>query len=230
MRVVAYWRFQNGVDGGMADSSKPIEDSSGNDHHGRALGGPEYRSVNLPTGGLALKFDGKDDRVFVADDADLHLTKSFTIEAYVEIDADRESAARECHIVFRGDNRYGFDPWGLSVTQSGQLRFLVANALNETSVVHSPEPLPTIPAPTRVVLPTAAAAGSSIHANGVTAHSPGGAATSEAKERPPGTTSPPGQQPQPGLKRLPLQALEPFPGSVTVTQRILACELRDARL
>ena len=45
--------------------------------------------------------------------------------------------------MFRGDDRLGFDPWFLAVLESGRLRFLVADALSNTSMLHSPEPLPT---------------------------------------------------------------------------------------
>lgn len=142
-KVVAHWRFQKGLNGGVANSSQLIEDSSGNDHHGRAVGGPKYRSVKLPGSNLALTFDGHDDRLFVPDDESFHLTKSMTIEAYIQINLYPGSAAKFSQIVFRGDNRMGFDPWFLAVRESGQLQFLVADALNNASFVRSPEPIPT---------------------------------------------------------------------------------------
>ncbi|MEO8495806.1 MAG: LamG domain-containing protein [Planctomycetota bacterium] len=141
--VVAHWRLQRGLAGGVADSSQLIEDSSGNDRHGRAVGGPKYRSVNLPKSNLALAFDGHDDRIAITDDPLFHLTKSFTIEAYIQIDVYPGSAAKFSQIVFRGDNRMGFDPWFLAVRESGQLQFLVADALNNAAYVRSPEPIPT---------------------------------------------------------------------------------------
>ncbi len=141
--VIAHWRFQNGLDGAAADGSRLIEDSSGNDRHGRAVGGPKFRAVNLPGSNLALKLDGHDDRVFVPDDESFHLTKSITIEAYIEIDLYPGSNAGFSHLVFRGDDRLGFDPWFLGIAESGQLHFLVADALSEASVVRSPEPIPT---------------------------------------------------------------------------------------
>lgn len=143
VRTVAHWRFQKGIAGNSAPSSQLIEDSSGNGRHGQAFGGPKYQAVELPTTSLALSFDGHDDRIFVADHRLFHLTKSFTIEAYIEIAFYPESAAEMSHIVFRGDNRLGFDPWFLSITQSGQLRFLIADSLNMASFVMSPAPLPT---------------------------------------------------------------------------------------
>ena len=129
--VVAYWRFQEGISGSVAGgsplipgsvvtstenrasrspSSSLIEDSSGNGRHGRAVGGPKYRSVNLPGSNLALAFDGHDDRVVVPDAPIFHLTRSFTLEAYIEIGRSPRRAAELSQIVFRGDSRPSFDP------------------------------------------------------------------------------------------------------------------------
>jgi len=140
--IVAQWRFHEGAGGAVAGASKRIEDSSGNDRHGRAIGGPKYCPVELPASHLALRFDGRDDRVFVPDNDLFHLTESFTIEAYIQIDQYARSATHMSHIVFRGDNRLGLDPWYLAITASGQLKFLVADAQNKASVVLSPKPLP----------------------------------------------------------------------------------------
>jgi hypothetical protein len=141
--VIADWRFQKGTNGSVAGPSLLIEDSSGHDRHGRAVGGPKYRSVALRKSNLGLVFDGVDDRVRIPDNAIFHLTKSLTIEAYIEIDNYPTSDAELGHIVFRGDDRAGFDPWFLAIMESGQLRFGVADALNNGKVVLSPEPLPT---------------------------------------------------------------------------------------
>jgi hypothetical protein len=141
--IIANWRFQNGTNGGVAEPSLPIEDSSGHDRHGSAVGGPTYRSVAIPNSNLGLVFDGVDDRVSVPDDALFHLTKSLTIEAYIEVDNYPTSDAELAHIVFRGDDRARFDPWFLAITKSGQLRFHIADALDKATVVLSPEPLPT---------------------------------------------------------------------------------------
>lgn len=143
LNVVAHWRFQDGIAGSATDASQLIKDSSGNALHGRAVGGPKYHAVELPTTSLALAFDGRDDRIAVADNPHFYLTKSFTIEAWFEVAFFPESRQNRAFIAFRGDNRAGFDPWFLAVEESGQMQFLIANSLNEASVVHSPEPLPT---------------------------------------------------------------------------------------
>ncbi len=138
-RIVAHWRFQEGAAGGTSQS---IKDSSGNDRHGRAIGGPKYCPMELPESNLALGFDGGDDRVFIPDDDLFHLTESFTIEAYIQVDRYARETVGMSHIVFRGDNRLGLDPWYLAITASGQLKFLVADAQNKASVALSPKPLP----------------------------------------------------------------------------------------
>lgn len=104
--------------------------------------GPKYCPVELPESNLALSFDGGDDRVFVPDDDRFHLTESFTIEAYIQVDRYARETVGMSHIVFRGDNRLGLDPWYLAITASSQLKFLVADAKNIASVALSPKPLP----------------------------------------------------------------------------------------
>ena len=140
--VVAHWRFQRGTPGWTAHSLHLILDSSGNDRHGHAFGEPKYRSVDLPSTNLALTFDGGDDRVFVPDHKSFHLTKSLTLEAYMQVDRYPETAAILGYIVFRGDNRAGLDPWFLGIETAGTLAFLVADGMGEQSVVRSTKPIP----------------------------------------------------------------------------------------
>lgn len=142
-KVVAHWQIEKGLVGNAASSSQLIEDSSGNNRHGRAAGGPQFQSVKLPTTNLALTFDGRDDRIAIADAPEFHLTKSFTIEAWIEIAYYAGSRQNHAFIVFRGDKREGFDPWYLCIEESGQLKFMITDLLNETSTVMSPAPLPT---------------------------------------------------------------------------------------
>ena len=141
--VVAHWRFQKGISGSSANSSQLIEDSSRNSRHGRAVGGPRYVSIDHPTANLALAFDGRDDRIAIADHSVFHLTKSFTIEAWIDIAFYPGSRQNRSFIAFRGDQRAGFDPWYVGLEESGQLAFQIADSIAKTSVVLSPEPLPT---------------------------------------------------------------------------------------
>lgn len=139
---VAHWRFQNGVKNMAASPQGLIADSSGNNQHGLAVGGPILRRVSLPTGNCALEFTGDDDRLFIPDDEAFELAGSLTLEAYVRVDRYSDSPQRLSYIVFRGDNRAGLDPWFLGILDTGQLRFQIANELNHPAMTDSPKPLP----------------------------------------------------------------------------------------
>lgn len=139
---VAHWRIHNGVRDLPTSPHGLIADSSGNNQHGYAVGGPILRRVNLPTGNCALEFRNDNDRLFIPDDEAFELTDSLTLEAYVRVDRYSESPQRLSYIVFRGDNRAGLDPWFLGILDTGQLRFQIANELNRGVAVDSPTPLP----------------------------------------------------------------------------------------
>jgi hypothetical protein len=137
---VAWWRFQHGVTNHPAADHQVIEDSSGNDLHGLAFGGPRFRRVKLPGSSLALEFDGGEhQRVFVPDDEAFELTGGLTLEAYVKVERRPGFASQ---IVFRGDARGGLDPWFLRLCDDGRVVFVVTNDRNEASEVKSPDPLP----------------------------------------------------------------------------------------
>ena len=78
---VAHWRFQDGVRDVPAGQHRVMQDESGNDQHGVAIGGPVYRRVELAGGNLALQFGSDSARVFVPDDEAFEITGSFTLEA-----------------------------------------------------------------------------------------------------------------------------------------------------
>jgi hypothetical protein len=68
-----------------------------------------------------LSFDGVNDRAEVGDVESLKLTSSLTIEGWVRVDTWPTTAAHG-HILFRGDDRNGLDPYHLAVTPPGQLK------------------------------------------------------------------------------------------------------------
>ena len=139
--VVAHWRLQNGVKHTTAAQNHLIVDSSGNDQHGMPIGNPRFERTPIPGSNLALGFSNQHQRVFIPEDKAFELGESLTLEAYVRV--DRVPAhTHMSYIVFRGDNRPGFDPWWLGVRRSGQLAFAIVDAANESSVLSSPEPLP----------------------------------------------------------------------------------------
>ncbi|MCB9885836.1 MAG: LamG domain-containing protein [Planctomycetes bacterium] len=139
---VAHWRFTNGVKGVASGQDQVMFDVSGHDQNGLAVGGPVFQRVESDRFGLGLQFTDDRQRVFVPDDAAFALTDSLTLEAWVRVDSYIASPSRLGYIVFRGDDRPGFDPWFLGVRDSGQLVFLIADELNHNAAVVSPEPLP----------------------------------------------------------------------------------------
>jgi hypothetical protein len=80
--------------------------------------------------GQAFKFGGVTDSVRLADSLSLTITRSLTISAYVYVNAFPASTSAQGCIVFRGDQRPGFDPYVLSVQPSGLLTFHVATIVN----------------------------------------------------------------------------------------------------
>jgi hypothetical protein len=77
--------------------------------------------------GQAFSFDGVDDRVQVTDSESesLKLTASLTIEAWVLVDSFPTAPAVSGHIIHRGDDRGGLDPYQLCVTAEGFLEFRI---------------------------------------------------------------------------------------------------------
>jgi len=136
--LIAHWRFEEGPADTVAEGALSILDSSGNDHHGIAFGGPIYRSVSHPASALALELDGVDARVHVEDNPLFELTKSLTLEALVRVDKFGADQA----ILYRGDNRGGLDPYQMAVIDDGRLGFAIDNAANQRVVLRSPESLP----------------------------------------------------------------------------------------
>jgi sugar lactone lactonase YvrE len=121
--TVAYWRFEDGVNGIPALGVNTIVDSSGNNLHGTPIGGPVYRSSvganPIPQTGetdrLSLQFNGVNQRIFIPDDRLFRLTHSLTLEAYVNLIAWPGGSVHGGQIVFRGDHRGGLDPYTLTV-------------------------------------------------------------------------------------------------------------------
>ena len=69
-------------------------------------------------------FDGVDDRVVVADDPSLQLTKSMTIEGWVQVDSFPDAQQNHAPILFRGDDRGGLDPYVLTAKYDGSIAIL----------------------------------------------------------------------------------------------------------
>lgn len=60
----------------------------------------------------------------------------------MRVDSYTATHGHPSHIVFRGDDRPGFDPWLLGIKESGQLVFLVTDELGQAAEVVSRAPIP----------------------------------------------------------------------------------------
>jgi hypothetical protein len=146
--TVAYWRFEEGSPGAAASGTGAILDSSGNGNNGTPVDGPTY-STNVPvsiipeTGApnqLSMLFNGTDQQIFIPDSPSLALTQSLTLEAYIDplsISSISGSPTDGEEIVFRGDNRNGFDPYKLLISH-GNLEFDITDASNDEATVEVP--------------------------------------------------------------------------------------------
>lgn len=139
---IAHWRFQDGVRDVAAGQRMVLRDESGHDYHALAIDGPVFRRIEYPGGNLGLEFADGTQRVFVPDDDAFATEGSLTLEAWIRVDRYSDSAAHHSYVLFRGDDRPGFDPWFLAVRDSGQLMFAITDALNRSAAVTSPAPLP----------------------------------------------------------------------------------------
>lgn len=145
--IVGYWRFEEGTIGTPAAGASSIVDSSGNHFNGTPINGPIYSSLvgasQIPSTGVddlhSLYFNGTSNRIFIPDNPKFQLTKSLTIEAYIHV-IDVLSQADD--ILFRGDDRFGLDPYTLNVI-GGKLRFGITNASDQGSLVTAPVPYDT---------------------------------------------------------------------------------------
>ena len=104
-------------------------DAEGN-NNGTISGGVTYTTGAVGQGFL---FNGVDGVVNLGDPADLAFTGSFTIDCWVETNALPSASQDWDNIVFRGDDRGGYDPYFLAIRSDGTLDFQIgADAVNVT--------------------------------------------------------------------------------------------------
>ncbi|HEY0867104.1 MAG TPA: LamG domain-containing protein [Fimbriimonas sp.] len=89
---------------------------------------PGTHAVSVPLG-VGFAFTGSHPGIEIADDPRLALTKSMTIAAWLYLDAytNEHNSAPGSQVLFRGDDRYGLDPYGLTVLADGTVAFAVAD-------------------------------------------------------------------------------------------------------
>lgn len=139
--TVGHWRFEEGAANSAASGNNSVLDSSGHGLHGTPLYGPVYRA-NAPTTRLAantrsLEFDGiTGQRVVVPDGPLVTLTHSLTLEAFIQARPLKPGTGSVGEIIFRADNRPGFDPYQPGLLQPGNvLQFQITNASNQTAAL-----------------------------------------------------------------------------------------------
>jgi hypothetical protein len=88
----------------------------------------------------SFRFDGSDARVEIGDVPSLKLTGSITIEAWVNVQS-LPVGKPHGHILFRGDDRNGLDPYYLSVTSDGQFRFNIDSLTAKSQIQGGAVPL-----------------------------------------------------------------------------------------
>jgi len=114
--TVAWYRFEEGVGKEFAGGVEAVLDYGPNKLNGTSAGdtGPAYTRAIAPFGEVALRIIGRDDWVFVPDNPKLQLTKSLTLEAFVNIRRFQMNGVAN-FIIFRGDDRPGLDAYVLSL-------------------------------------------------------------------------------------------------------------------
>jgi hypothetical protein len=147
-QTVAYWRFEEGTANAAASGTGTILDSSGDGNNGTPMNGPTY-STNVPvatipqtgaTNSLSMLFNGTNQQIFIPDSPSLALTQSLTLEAYIDplsLTSISGSPTGGEKIVFRGDNRNGYDPYSLGIDK-GDLTFAINDASNDQVSVQVP--------------------------------------------------------------------------------------------
>ena len=107
-------------------------------NNGTLQGGVTYGSAVVNQG---FKFDGTNGVVKIPDAANLKITGSISITAWINIAALPTNNLGLGQIVFRGDNRPALDPYSLAVTSSGKLAWQVDDAVGGQALVTAAIPL-----------------------------------------------------------------------------------------
>ncbi len=120
--LVSWWRAEGHA-----------KDANGT-NHGRAIGATFASGVR----GQAFDFDG-DARIAVPDSDSLEITPSLTVEGWLKIrDWPSQNSFGAAMVVFRGDDRSGFDAFYVTVLDTGVLRFAITAADAEWAAIDAP--------------------------------------------------------------------------------------------
>jgi hypothetical protein len=89
--------------------------------------------------GEGFSFTGNGGRIFVPDVPSLAITGSMAITAWVKLTS---VPAQDNYILFRGDDRGGFDPYWLGVSPGGYPAFEISDDADNAAELYSLRPLP----------------------------------------------------------------------------------------
>lgn len=118
--TIGQWNLDEGPAGAVPTGAGTLLDSVGG-HHGTPFGSLLYRAAATVDGGtLGLEFPNDLDRVFIPDSPEFVLTHSLTMEAYI---IPPPASSHFSRIFFRGDDRFGYDPYALNYNDNGEGRF-----------------------------------------------------------------------------------------------------------
>ena len=121
--LVSWWRAEG----------NPNDSVGGN--NGTIFGNVTYSPGVV---GQAFTFDGVNGTVSIPDATNLKITSSLTIDARIYVKGYPSAAKYLSMILFRGDQRDGFDPYYLGVGSDGTIGFSVQNDANAQYVVQTP--------------------------------------------------------------------------------------------
>ena len=142
--TVAWWRFEEGTTNSVATGSGTVIDSV-HGFNGTPVGNPAYVAADIPrcstAPNLGMWFNGSTSRVFIPDDPAFELTNSLTLEAFIRYEG-QPSGVYWSQIIFRGDDRYGLDPYWLALDPNGVVVFEVDGLALPNSRLTSQEPIP----------------------------------------------------------------------------------------
>jgi hypothetical protein len=124
--VVSYWAGEGNA-----------QDSVGG-NHGTIVGGVSYVPGVV---GQGFAFNGVDGAIVLPDAPNLRLTQSLTITAWIKVTA---YPATQSMVLFRGDERGGFDPYYLGIHANGSIMFHIGGSEDSNGVdIYTSIPLNT---------------------------------------------------------------------------------------
>jgi len=115
-----------------AGDGNAIDSISGN--NGVLNGGVSYAFGNVDQ---AFSFNGTDGVVLIPDVNNLKITGSLSIAATIKITA-LSTNGLDSKLVFRGDDRFGFDPYWIAVSPDGRLVWHIATSTDVLSEISAP--------------------------------------------------------------------------------------------